>query len=52
LRTGRGRGGRYFLASIAAIFLFLLFWHLMTDVLKLYSRSVLPSPLRVATTFF
>ena len=41
----------YKLVSVAAIFLFLLVWYLITDVLKLESSTVLPSPIRVATTF-
>lgn len=51
MRKSRRHEIKYYLVSIAAIFLFLLAWYLATDVFKLYSRGVLPSPIRVATTF-
>jgi NitT/TauT family transport system permease protein/taurine transport system permease protein len=51
LGKSRGQAGKYFLVSLVTIFLFLLFWYLVTDVYKVYSRGVLPSPVRVATTF-
>lgn len=48
-KTGRWK---YHLISALAILTFVLFWYLVTDVWQLFSRTVLPSPVRVCQTFF
>lgn len=42
---------RYVLVSVLTIALFIFAWYLVTDVFKMVSRTVLPSPLRVFKTF-
>ena len=41
---------KYFLVSVLSVCLFLLAWYLVTDVFKVASRNILPSPIRVANT--
>ena len=42
---------RYTMVTLLTIALFLLVWYLCTDVWKVVSRMVLPSPARVLSTF-
>lgn len=51
MKTREGRAWRYSAVTACSIFFFLFVWWLITDGLKLFPASVLPSPVRVIKTF-